>query len=262
LNHHAPEALIAFHIQASGFQGLSFAHLKVMTSLPDKQLENTLQSLMSKKTLIQVDKENRIYIHHTCFETLKNDFQSYLADYHRVYPLKPGMSKEELKTKFPSILNSKLFNLALNQMVKENEIAQEENTIRLASHTVSLGKQQTDVKDKILDTYLQAGLQPPYFKELSKSMDGDPRRSKDILMHLVNEGAIIKVKEDLYFHARSIEKLRKKLVAHLEAHGEINTPQFKEMTSVSRKYVIPLAEYFDAINVTLRVGDVRKLRKG
>jgi selenocysteine-specific elongation factor len=261
LNHQAPEALIAFHIQASGFQGLSFAHLKVMTSLPDKQLENTLQSLMSKKTLIQVDKENRIYIHHTCFETLKNDFQSYLADYHRAHPLKPGMSKEELKTKFPSILNSKLFNLALNQMVKENEIAQEENTIRLASHTVSLGKQQTDVKDKILDTYLQAGLQPPYFKELSKSMDGDPRRSKDILMHLVNEGAIIKVKEDLYFHARSIEKLRKKLVAHLEAHGEINTPQFKEMTSVSRKYVIPLAEYFDAINVTLRVGDVRKLRK-
>jgi selenocysteine-specific elongation factor len=262
LNHQAPEALIAFHIQASGFQGLSFAHLKVMTSLPDKQLENTLQSLMSKKTLIQVDKENRIYIHHTCFETLKNDFQSYLADYHRAHPLKPGMSKEELKTKFPSILNSKLFNLALNQMVKENEIAQEENTIRLASHTVSLGKQQTDVKDKILDTYLQAGLQPPYFKELSKSMDGDPRRSKDILMHLVNEGAIIKVKEDLYFHARSIEKLRKKLVAHLEAHGEINTPQFKEMTGVSRKYVIPLAEYFDAINVTLRVGDVRKLRKG
>jgi selenocysteine-specific elongation factor len=261
LNHQAPGAVIAFHIQASGFQGLSFAHLKVMTNLPDKQLENTLQSLMSKKTLIQVDKENRIYIHHTCFETLKNDFQSYLADYHRVYPLKPGMSKEELKTKFPSILNSKLFNLALNQMVKEHEIAQEENTVRLASHTVSLGKQQTDVKDKILGTYLQAGLQPPYFKELSKSMDADPRRSKDILMHLVNEGAIIKVKEDLYFHARSIEKLRKKLVAHLEAHGEINTPQFKEMTSVSRKYVIPLAEYFDAINVTLRVGDVRKLRK-
>ena len=262
LSHQAPEALIAFHLQATGFKGLSFAHLKVMTNLPDKQLENSLQSLLSKKTLIQVDKENRIYIHHTCFETLKNDFQSYLADYHRAHPLKKGMSKEELKTKFPSILNSKLFNLALNQMVKEHEIAQEENTVRLASHTVSLGKQQTDVKDKILNTYLQAGLQPPYFKELSKSMDADPKRSKDILMHLVNEGAIIKVKEDLYFHAQTIEKLRKKLVAHLEAQGEINTPQFKEMTGVSRKYVIPLAEYFDSINVTLRVGDVRKLRKG
>jgi selenocysteine-specific elongation factor len=262
LGNQAPEAVIAFQIQASDFQGLSFAHLKVMTNLPDKQLDSTLQSLLSKKTLIQVDKENRTYIHHNCFKTLKNNFQSHLADYHSVHPLKPGMSKEELKTKFPLFLTSKLFNLTLNQMVKEQEIVQEENTVRLASHTVSLGSKQADVKNKILDTYLQSGLQPPYFKELSKSMDADPKRSKDILMHLVNEGAIIKVKEDLYFHAQTIEKLRKKLVEYLEARGEINTPQFKEMTGVSRKYVIPLAEYFDAINVTLRVGDVRKLRKG
>jgi len=262
LTHQTPEAVIEFHTQASGFQGLAFAHLKVMTNLPDKQLENTLQSLLSKKTLIQVDKENRIYIHQNCFKTLKDEIQRHLADYHRTQPLKPGMPKEELKTKFPPFLTSKLFNLTLNQMVKEQQIAQEENTVRLASHTVSLGRQQADVKNKILDIYHQAGLQPPYFKELSKSMDADSKRSKDILMHLVNEGAIVKVKEDLYFHTETIEKLRKKLVAHLEAQGEINTPQFKEMTGVSRKYVIPLAEYFDSINVTLRVGDVRKLRKG
>jgi selenocysteine-specific elongation factor len=262
LSHQAPEAVIALHLQASGIQGLSLAHLKVMTNLPDKQLENTLQSLLSTKTLILVDKENRIYIHHNCFTTLKNDFQSHLADYHSAHPLKPGMSKEELKTKFPPFLTSKLFNLTLNQMVKEQKIVQEENTVRLASHTVSLGSKQADVKNKILDTYLQAGLQPPYFRELSKSMDADPQRSRDILMHLVNEGAIIKVKEDLYFHAETIKKLRKKLVEFLEARGEINTPQFKEMTGVTRKYVIPLAEYFDSTNVTLRVGDVRKLRKG
>ena len=262
LSHQTPEAVIALHLRASGFQGLSLAHLKVMTNLPDKQLENTLQSLLSTKTIILADKENRIYIHDNCFTTLKNDFQSHLADYHSAHPLKPGMSKEELKTKFPPFLTSKLFNLTLNQMAKEQKIVQEENTVRLASHTVSLGSKQADVKNKILDTYLQAGLQPPYFKELSKSMDSDPRRSRDILMHLVNEGAIIKVKEDLYFHAETIKKLRKKLVEFLESQGEINTPQFKEMTGVSRKYVIPLAEYFDSTNVTLRVGDVRKLRKG
>jgi selenocysteine-specific elongation factor len=81
-------------------------------------------------------------------------------------------------------------------------------------------------------------------------------------MHLVNEGIIIKVKEDLFFHAEAINTLKKKLVNFFEAQVEITTPQFKEMTGVSRKYVIPLAEYFDSTNVTLRVGDVRKLRKG
>ena len=78
----------------------------------------------------------------------------------------------------------------------------------------------------------------------------------------INEGSIVKVKEDLYFYKKSINDLRNKLVGFLESQGEITTPQFKEMTGVSRKYVIPLAEYFDATNVTLRVGDVRKLRKG
>jgi selenocysteine-specific elongation factor len=261
LGNEEPEALISFHTEASGYQGVSLSHLKMMTNLTDKQLENTLQGLLSKKTLIQVDKENRTYIHPSVFEKLKHGTQGQLADFHKANPLKPGMSKEELKTKFPPLLTSKLFNLTLNQMIKEKEIAQEENIIRLASHAVSLGGKQADVKDKILRTYLNAGLQPPYFKELAKSLEIDAKRAKDVLMHLVNEGVIVKVKEELYFHAGAINTLRKKLVEFLEAQGEITTPQFKEMTGVSRKYVIPLAEYFDSTNVTLRVGDVRKLRK-
>jgi selenocysteine-specific elongation factor len=262
LGHQAPEAIISFHVEASGYQGVSFAHLKIMTNLPDKKLENILQGLLSQKTLIQVDKENRIYIHALCFENLENDTRRQLADYHKANPLKPGMPKEELKSKFPPLLTSKLFNLTLNQMIKENKIVQEENIIRLASHRVSLGGKQADVKDKILKNYLDTGLEPPYFKELAKSLDMDAKRAKDVLMHLVAGGAIVKVKEDLYFHAEAIKALKKRLVKFLEDQGEITTPQFKEMTGVSRKYVIPLAEHFDSTNVTLRVGDVRKLRKG
>jgi selenocysteine-specific elongation factor len=262
LEHQTPEDIISFHVEASGYQGVSFAQLKIMTNLPDKQLENVLQGLLSKKTLIQVDKESRIFIHMRCFENLANDTRRQLADYHRVNPLRPGMPKEELKSKFPPLLTSKLFNLTLNQMIKKDEIAQEENIIRIASHAVSLGGKQADVKDKILKNYLSAGLEPPYFRELAKSLDMDAKRAKDVLMHLVAEGAIVKVKEDLYFHAEAIKDLKKRLVKFIGAQGEITTPQFKEMTGVSRKYVIPLAEHFDATNVTLRVGDVRKLRKG
>jgi selenocysteine-specific elongation factor len=262
LGHQAPEAIISFHLTASGYQGVSFAHLKIMTNLPDKQLENVLQGLLSQKILIQIDKENRIYIHNICLERLETETKRQLAAYHKTNPLKTGMPKEELKSKFPPLLTSKLFNLTLNQMAKENEIAQEENIIRLASHAVSLGGKQADVKDKILKTYLNAGLEPPYFKELAKSLDIDAKRAKDVLMHLVAEGTIVKVKEDLYFHAEAINRLKKKMVEFLGTQGEITTPQFKEMTGVSRKYVIPLAEYFDSTNVTLRVGDVRKLRKG
>ena len=179
LGDQSPEAIISFHVEASGYHGVSFAHLKIMTNLPDKQLENVLQVLLSQKTLIQVDKENRIYIHRSRFENLENDTRRQLADYHKANPLKPGMPKEELKSKFPPLLTSKLFNLTLNQMIKENKIVQEENIIRLASHSVSLGGKQADVKDKILKNYLNTGLEPPYFKELAKSLDMDAKRAKD-----------------------------------------------------------------------------------
>ena len=261
LGRQEPEAIILFHVEAAGYQGVSFAHLKMMTNLPDKQLETVLQGQLSQKLLIQIDKESRIYIHQSCFETLQNDIQQQLAEYHKANALKPGMPKEELKSKFPPLLTSKLFNLTMNQMIKQKEIAQEENIVRLASHEVSLGGKQADVKNKILKTYLRAGLEPPYFKELAKSLDADAKRSREVLMHLVNEGTIVKVKEDLFFHSDAVHTLKKKLVEFLGSQGEISTPQFKEMTGVSRKYVIPLAEYFDATNVTLRVGDVRKLRK-
>ena len=49
-------------------------------------------------------------------------------------------------------------------------------------------------------------------------------------------------------------------IAFLKEKGRISTQDFKSLTNASRKYTIPLAEYFDAIKVTVRVGDDRILR--
>jgi selenocysteine-specific elongation factor len=257
-----PETIITYHIQQAGYSGVSFSHLKIMSNLTDKQLDTILQHLLSQRTILQTDKENRIYIHQTTFDTLQQKSVEYLAKYHETNPLKAGMPKEELRSKFPRISNSKLFNMVLNQMLKSKQIVQEENTVRLDSHRVSLGEDQADVRKKILKAYQEGGLQPPYFREVVKKLDADPKRTKEVLMHLVEEGQIVKTKEDLYFDTKAVDNLKNRLVDFLKSHGEITTPQFKEMTGASRKYVIPLIEYFDSKNVTLRVGDSRKLRRG
>ena len=257
-----PDLIISYHIEQAGYSGVSFSHLKIMTNLPDKQLETQLQHLLSQKKIIQTDKENRSFIHQTTFDTLQQKFTEHLTDYHSVNPLKAGMPKEELKSKFPLLTNVKLFNQVINQMIKSHQIVQEENMVRLASHRISLGQDQADVRQKIIQTYQGGGLQPPYFREVIKKLDADPKHVQDVMMLLVEEGQIIKTKDDLYFDANAVENLKTRLVEFLKSNGEITTPQFKEMTGVSRKYVIPLIEYFDAKNVTLRVGDSRKLRRG
>ena len=257
-----PEAVITYHILHSGYGGVAFSHLKIMSNLTDKQLDTILQQLLSRRTILQADKENRIFIHQSTFDELKQKSAEYLDKYHETNPLKAGMPKEELRSKFPRLSNSKLFNLVLNQMIKNKQIVQEENTVRLDSHRVSLGEDQADVREKILKAYQVGGLQPPYFREVVDKLDADPKRTKEVLIHLVEEGQVVKTKEDLYFHAQAVDELKNRLVAFLKSHGEITTPQFKEMTGASRKYVIPLIEYFDSKNVTLRVGDSRKLRRG
>ena len=172
------------------------------------------------------------------------------------------MPKEELKSRLPPQISPKLFTLMIQQMVKSGQVVQEENMVRLSTHTVSLGQDQTDVRKKILDAYQQNGLTPPYFKEFCKTQGLDETKSKEVLHVLVDEGLIVRIKDDLYFHQEAINMIKKKLVEFLNVHGEITTPQFKDMTGASRKFVIPIIEYFDARNVTIRVGDIRKLRNG
>jgi len=256
------EENILYHAKESGYRGVRLSDLKLMVNISDKKLDGILGTLMSNRTLVLADKENRLYIHGASAEGLKEEMAGHLDRYHQKYPLKPGMLKEELKSKFPGYAGDKLFTLMLNQQIKEGVAVAEEKTVRLAGHKVSLAVDETQIREKFLDAYKTTRLQPPYFKDLVKTVDVDPGVAKDVLMLLVGEGLIVKVKEELYFHADAVEALRRQLVEFLTANGEITTPQFKEMTGASRKYVIPLIEYFDAKNVTIRIGDIRKLRKG
>ncbi|HIJ57778.1 MAG TPA: selenocysteine-specific translation elongation factor [Deltaproteobacteria bacterium] len=257
----APEDVIAFHVDASGHSGVTFSDLCLMTNLSEKKLDNILKDLLSKQILLLVDKEIRIFIHKNSFDLLIHDTREILSTYHRNNLLKEGMSKEELRSKLPGPLNTRLLTLVLNAMIKEKDAVQTEDMVRLASHSISLGRDQQDIKQTIIETYRESGLEPPFFRDLGKRLNLDPDRAKDMLNLLINEGVIIKTKDDLYFHVESVDALKKKVVHFFETHEEMATPQFKEMAGVSRKFLIPLIEYFDTTNFTIRVGDMRKLRK-
>jgi selenocysteine-specific elongation factor len=235
--------------------------LVVLTNLADKVLENTLQKLMSDKIAIQTERSERRFIHASTYAAFRKSTLDILTHYHRKNPLKGGMSKGELRSKFPEIKTDRLFNQLLGIMLKAGEIEQVEDSIRLSGHRVTLKTDMTELKNKILAEYDAAGLQPPTFKDLCSHIGADPGEIRKVLMHLVDDGKLVKVKEDLFFNKEAFSGLKARLVEFLVENEDINTSQFKELTGTSRKYTIPLLEYFDAASVTLRVGDVRKLRR-
>ena len=257
-----PEEVIGFHARQAGFRGTEHNELRLVTNLPDKKLDTVISALLSRRELIMVDRERRLYVHADTYAYLRQMVLDQLQKYHGDNPLKAGMPREELRSKFPAHIHPKLAPQVLHQMDKSGELAAESDTIRLAAHKVSLAVDQSQLRTKIRQAYAEGGITPPYFKDICQSLQVDARTAKDVLHLLVEENRLVKVKEELYFQREVIDGLKDRLVTFLRDKGAITTPEFKDMAGASRKYVIPLAEYFDAVNVTIRVGDTRQLRKG
>ncbi|MBU1342333.1 MAG: selenocysteine-specific translation elongation factor [Proteobacteria bacterium] len=256
-----PEQTILFFLSLKGYQGVSFSDLRVMTNIPDKKLAAGLQKMLAKQQVVQTDKEKQIYVIGAFFDEFKEKLLQKLEAYHAGNPLKEGMPTQELKSKFQYIDDAKFFNILFSKLSKENLIVLDKNIIKLSTHEVALEVDQHEVKEKINKIYQTSGLTPPFFRTVCQDLNLDKKTATDVLHMLIEENSIVKTKDDLYFDAAQIHILEQKLTTFLQEKHSITTPDFKDMTGVSRKYVIPLIEYFDSINLTIRVGDTRQLRR-
>ena len=76
---------------------------------------------------------------------------------------------------------------------------------------------------------------------------------------LVAGGAVVKVGECVY-RGTQIARIRQSLETALRAEGQVTASRFRDLVGTSRKFAVPLLEWFDATGVTVRSGDVRMLR--
>ncbi len=115
--------------------------------------------------------------------------------------------------------------------------------------------------DALLPLIERQGLAPESVTELAAETGVDVGTARKVLGRLANEGAIVRINSELHFSAGAIAGAREALTAHLTAHPEGATAaQLRDALGVSRKYAIPLLEYFDAQGLTRRDGDLRVLR--
>ena len=170
------------------------------------------------------------------------------------------MDMEELRGKLVYELSPKIFRLLVDTMIEEKLIVKEDNLLRLASHRVQLGGQEKTLMDKIKKLLAEQPLAPPDLKEIEKQA-GVPRpRLNEVIRLLERDGSIVRVTTDMSFLASSIATLRQRLKEYLTAKGEMTAASFRDLIGSSRKYTIPLLEYFDRDGLTIRIGDIRRLK--
>ncbi len=252
------EGVITHHIRESNYGGLSFSELRGrMGSVSPDQLKGMLDGLIQKKEIVAVAAEGTRYVHRDRYESLKEETLRCLRDFHKKSPMALGLSKEELKTKLPKTMELRLFQLLLQEMIQRDQVILDREKIRLSDHRISA---REDVLETVETAIREGQLAPPTVKEMVDRLSMDQKDLKSYLEVLVDRGKLIRLKGGLYFHQEAILRLKTTLVDFIRAQGEISTSQFKDLTMVSRKFAIPLLEYFDSIKVTIRVGDKRILR--
>ncbi len=254
------DEVLIHHLSTVGVRGMDLREIRGRVNIPHARLSKLLGELTARGDIVAIDGDEGRLLHHSAYEHLKNAVVSYIGRFHEKYPLRLGPSKEEVKSKLPKTVEAKLFHYMLRELVDSKEVLVEKDKLRLSSHRVSLRDDQQRLKSKVERLFAQEGLQSPSIKELASRLSTDVSEVRKVVGLLVEDGTIIRAKEDIYFHAEAVEKLKGELTQFLRSHHEITTAQFKELTKVSRKYAIPLIEYFDNSKITIRVGEKRLLR--
>ncbi|HYO64923.1 MAG TPA: SelB C-terminal domain-containing protein, partial [Archangium sp.] len=141
------------------------------------------------------------------------------------------------------------------------QVEVEKEVVRLKGRGRTLTLDEDAARTRLVADLSAAGLAPPTLNELAQRLNLPAARVQELLKVAVAEGRVARVSEELFFDTGALAGLKERLVAHLREKKEISTQAFKELVGQSRKFVIPLSEYFDREKVTLRVGEKRVLRR-
>ena len=183
------------------------------------------------------------------------------GDQRQIHQLKPGLLKEEIRAGLRRGTDQRLYSFVLEGLAKKEKVRITNEFLSLPEHKPVLEDSQKDLRQKILTLYTKGGNTPPAKRELIEKLKVNDREASGILELLVREGSLMKLNEDLYYEAQALKSIIGKTTAHMERSGELTIKDFKELTGLSRKFIIPVMEYLDKSRITLRMGDKRILRK-
>ncbi|MBI4963346.1 MAG: selenocysteine-specific translation elongation factor [Desulfomonile tiedjei] len=258
IDHADDTGIVASLVRSAGLPGVARGELLGLSGLSAKRLDKVLETLRNSHTVIRFDAADNRMVHADFFEMVKHKIVERLSSFHQEQPLRDGISKQELRSSVPG--GDKLFKAAMESLVGKQNVVDQGDTVRAASHKVRLKDEEKGLKDRILKIIVDGKNQPPVLKEILADTGSDNKQVRSLLNILEKEGKVVRIKEDIYFSAGFINQTKASMEEFIKREGGLTPSQFHEITGSSRKYNIPLLEYFDRQRFTMRIGDQRVLR--
>src|SRR5512133_3026305 len=247
-------------LEMAGTAGIATAPLSGATGLGAKALQAALERLSTKGEAILFDRDHRGWVAAPVARGLETRLLAALDAFHASQPLAAGIGRETLRAALPPVVDPRLFHRLVARLEERGELVSEGDHVRRRGHAAAAGAGAgATLKVAVAQALATGGLTPPWVADLPALVEARAAVGA-VLKLLAAEGRVVRTSPELYFDAAAVAALQARLVAFLRERREISTQEFKELVGASRKYAIPLAEYFDRERVTLRVGERRVLR--
>lgn len=258
------DATVSTLIDSRGSAGTTITDLQATTGFAKPVIKAVLERITESGKTVSA---GEYFIASGHLETLGTEALTSVEAFHKREPLSKGMPLETLRESvFPNIRDA-IFQKVLGTVASSGKLILESDTIRLGGHTSVLSPGEAAVSEKLLAIYNSAGLAVPKMEEaIAAATSGSAvteKKARDLLHLLLNGNRLVKVTDEFYFAREMIDGLRTRLKTFADASADrlIDVAQFKDMAGISRKYAIPLLEYFDREKVTVRAGDKRLILK-
>jgi selenocysteine-specific elongation factor len=264
-----PELCLEALVRQSG--EVTLADLVARTGWLPADVTRVAMLVEAKGGLVSAAQPPGLFMHAEYFRALEESTVKTLEEFHEANPLVPGLSKEELRARvaqslpfqkrqtlrYPPLPSVAAFNTVLQALSAQGKVEARGEMLMQAGRALRLTPEEAEARDQISRAFEKAGLAVPSAAEVLATLRVDRSRAEKILQILLKEKVLVKVAEGLIFHHSALERLQGTLKQRKAQSDRINVAAFKEMTGLSRKYVIPLLEYLDRSRVTRRQGDER-----
>ncbi len=178
--------------------------------------------------------------------------QGEVQSYHRAYPLRRGMPREELKSRMK--MQPRIFNAAARQWISQGLLEERGALVALPGHTVTFSAQQQSQIERLLAKFAAAPYASPSVKEAQAEV------GEDVYQALIEMGKLAQVSPEVVFRKEDYDGLIAMVNEHFMNEATLTVAQLRDRLNTSRKYILGFLEHLDAAGVTVRDGDFRKLR--
>lgn len=254
----APEIFI----RMAGRTGIRVAEIRSRSGLRTGVIDRAIKDAIRDKKIVDAD---GVFLSTPAFDELSIATLNVVETHHTSDKLSRGISRETLREQVFKHSEPEVFRGVTGALQRDDKIVFDQDVFKLASYEAKLSPAETKTHDAIRKIYSDAGLEVPKLEDALRgaSLESglDAKSTRKVFQLFVTSGELVQVSMEFYFQKDVLGKLVAKLRESARTSGDalLDVAKFKDLAGVSRKYAIPLLEYFDRTHVTRRVGDKRQI---